>query len=229
MAGGVPRHLAVEHAVDWDEITAILEDAFRTSRRRRSSPNSTRRPSDPVPAARRLVGDLATSRPPDRYKATARSAVSAAPSFGTRAAAARGCDLQGFVEERRPASLSSHRDARPFAKATPVRRERFGLTGVDQVGHGLFVELDDEIAGAVIAAREEVAVQAQARKAHHRRAGHAGLLEERFGQRPKPVLASRAFALVHDSPISCADGTRSPASGSAPGSRSSATAARRAR
>jgi hypothetical protein len=50
-------------------------------------------------------------------------------------------------------------DGHPFAEATPVGRERFGLAGIDEGMSALLVELDHELVRAVVAAGEEVAVE----------------------------------------------------------------------
>lgn len=55
-------------------------------------------------------------------------------------------------------------DRRPLAEASPVRREGVGAAVVDEAGDLGLVELDDEVTGAAVAAGEEVAVEAQARK-----------------------------------------------------------------
>ena len=128
-----------------------------------------------------------------------------------------------------PASVPLVWDGRPFAEATPVRRERCCLAGIDEGTSTLFVELYDELAGAVIAAGEEVSVETQAGEAHHRGAGDAGALQQWLRKRPEARLFAAVGACRHVSPSSWAVGTRWSASWSKPGSRPSATAASRAR
>jgi hypothetical protein len=81
--------------------------------------------------------------------------------LGSRGArAARGRELEGFFEGRLPASVLSVWDRDPLAEATSVRRERFRLSGIDERTGAFLDELDDELAGAVVAVGEEVAVEA---------------------------------------------------------------------
>jgi hypothetical protein len=114
-----------------------------------------------------------------------------------------------LLEERTPTALSAHWNARPLAEAVPVGRERFCFAGVNERRRGVFVEFDDEVAGAVIAAGEEVAVEAEAGKAHHRRAGDAGLLQERLRECPESLFAARVLTVVHEGLRSFEAGTRS--------------------
>jgi hypothetical protein len=71
-----------------------------------------------------------------------------------------GGECEGFFDEGLPASVPSVWDGHPLAEATPAGRERFGLASIDERRCTFLVEFDDELAGAVIAAGEEVAVEA---------------------------------------------------------------------
>ena len=120
---------------------------------------------------------------------------------GTRARrwARRSPVRTGARAEQRSASSSNPgqlrrqalRDADPLTEPAPVGRERLAPTRVDEGGGALFVQFDHKVTGAAIAAGEEVSGEAQAREAHHGRAGHTCLCEERIGELPEPLLAAR--------------------------------------
>ena len=123
---------------------------------------------------------------------------------------------EGLGEESPPGAAPLGRDGRPLPEASPGGANELGAAGGDELVDPCLGQLDEEVAGATVAAGEEGAVDAQAGKAHHRRALDAGLGEQRFGERPRTWLR-RGVGAVMRRPSSAAVGTRSAASASGPG------------
>ena len=101
-----------------------------------------------------------------------------------------------------PSCGGSERNARPLAKRATAGCEWFCLPRVEEFVDPSLVELDDEVAVAVITGCEEVAVEAEAGEAHHRGAGHSRLVEQRCRQLPESILPGSAHTVVHASPTS---------------------------
>ena len=100
-------------------------------------------------------------------------------------ASAVGNKCQGFAEKRGPGGGSRRSDRGPFTKAAPGRRERMSLVRVDEFVDPGCGKPDDERASAPVERGEEPSAHAKAGQAHHRRACHWGLSQQRFGQPPE--------------------------------------------
>jgi hypothetical protein len=95
----------------------------------------------------------------------------------------------GFVDQLGPPGLVAVVDQDPFAEGPACRGERLARACLDELLDAVPGELDDKVAGAVVAGGEERAGDAQAGKAHHRpgrhvaagQRGRAGLPEEIAG------------------------------------------------
>jgi cell volume regulation protein A len=92
----------------------------------------------------------------------------------------------GFVDQLGPPGLVAVVDQDPFAEGSARRGERIARARPDELLDTDLGELDDKVAGAVVAGGEERARDTQAGKAHHRpgrhvatgQGGRAGLPEE---------------------------------------------------
>ena len=132
-----------------------------------------------------------------------------------------------FVEETAPGAAPFDWDHGPFAKAASRGSERLGATGGHELVDTRLGELDQQVAGAAVAAGEERAPDADAGQTHHRGAGDVGTASSgsvRSSKRLCPVVVAVIVAGGRRR-----GGHAHSASGSGPGSAPVAATASRAR
>src|ERR671918_327507 len=91
----------------------------------------------------------------------------------------------GFGEQCLPGDFVALGDRRPFLERSAGGRERLGVAAVDELSDAFAGQLDDEVAGAVVAAGEERAVDPEARELHEGADARGWFGEEGLGDVPE--------------------------------------------